>query len=114
MTSSLYVYLVQLHYDLVTICVSSLPDIILNAYTYVPFKNPTNTRHSGVALFYKNSLHIKIGNDLSFDESIVVESISRRKIFFTDIQEAFNHTFPEFINSCQIYSKIKNENPFLS
>ena len=33
----------------------------------------TNSRYGGVGLFYKNSLPIKIRNDLSFDESIVIE-----------------------------------------
>ena len=37
-------------------------------------KNPTNVRNGGVGLFYKNSLPIKIRNDLANDESIVVES----------------------------------------
>ena len=45
-------------------------------------KNPTNTRHVGVALFYKTSLPIKIRNDLSFDESIVIELNFRRKKFY--------------------------------
>ena len=67
------------NYDLIAICETSLndsielPDILINDYTFVSSKNPTNTRHGGVGLFYKNSLPIKIRNDLSFDESIVVE-----------------------------------------
>ena len=65
------------NYDLISICETSLndsiklPDILLNDYTFVHSKNPTNTRHRGVGLFYKNSLRIR--NDLSFDESIVIE-----------------------------------------
>ena len=39
----------------------------------MPSKNPTNFRHGGVGLFFKNSLPIKIRDDLSFEESIVVE-----------------------------------------
>ena len=66
------------NYDLISICETSLndsiklPDILLNDYTFVHSKNPTNNRHGGVGLFYKNSLPIKIRNDLSFDESIVI------------------------------------------
>ena len=61
--------------DLISICETNLndsnklPDILLNDYTFVHSKNPTNTGH----LFYKNSLPINIRNDLSFDESIVIE-----------------------------------------
>ena len=47
--------------------------ILLNDYTFVHSKNPTNTRNGVVGLFYKNSLPIKIRNDLYFDESIVIE-----------------------------------------
>ena len=67
------------NYDLISLCETSLndsvklPDVLLNDYTFVPSKNPTNTRHGGVGLFFKNSLPIKIRNDLSFGESIVVE-----------------------------------------
>ena len=67
------------NYDLISICETSLndsiklPDILLNDYTFVQPKNPTNTRHGGVGLFYKNSLPIKIRNDLSSNESIVVD-----------------------------------------
>ena len=59
------------NYDLISICETSLsdsiklPDILLNDYTFVHSKSPTKTRHDGVVLFYKN--------DLSFDESIVIE-----------------------------------------
>ena len=58
-----------------------MTDILLNDYTFVHSKNPTNTRHGGVGLFYKNSLPIKIRNDLSFDESIVIELNFSRKSF---------------------------------
>ena len=66
------------NYDPISICETSLndsiklPDILLNDYTFVSSQNPTNTRHGGVGLFFKNFLSIKIRNDLSFEESIVV------------------------------------------
>ena len=75
------------NYDLISICETSLndsiklPDSQLNDYTFVHSNNPTNTRPGGVGLFYKNSLPIKIRNDLSFDESIVVELNFGRKRF---------------------------------
>ena len=66
-----------------------------------------------------NSLPIKIRNDLSFEESIVVElNFGRKKIFFTVLYRspAFNHITPEFKVSLSsftnLYSKIKNENPY--
>ena len=79
-----YVRLIEEHnslfnYDLISICETSLndsirlPDILLIEYTFVHSKNPTNTRHGGVGLFYKNYRPIMIRNDLSFDESIVIE-----------------------------------------
>ena len=47
------------NYDLIFICETSLNDsiklsnILLNDYTFVHSKNPTNTRHGRVGLFYK-------------------------------------------------------------
>ena len=40
------------------------------------------TRHGGVGLFYKTSLPVIVRNDLSFDESIVVELKCGGKNFF--------------------------------
>ena len=115
------------NYDLISICETSLndtiklPDTLLNDYTFVQSKNPTNTRHGGVGLFYKNSLPIKIRNDLSFDESLVAELKFGRKGFSLQVlyrSPAFNHTSPEFnvflSNFTNLYSKIKNENPYAS
>ena len=66
-------------------------------------------------------LPIKIRNDLSFDESIVIElNFVRKKFFFTVLYRspAFSHTSPEFkvflSNFTNLYSKIKNENPYAS
>ena len=70
---------------IISICETSLndsiklPDILLNDYTIVSSQNPTNTRHDGVGLFFKNSLPINIRNDLSFEESIMVELNFDRK-----------------------------------
>ena len=84
-------------------------------------KDPTNTRHGGVGLFYKDYLPIKIRNDLSFDESTVIElNFGRKTFFFTVLYRspAFSHTSPEFnvflSNFTSLYSKIKNENPYAS
>ena len=78
------------NYDLISICETSLndtvelPETLLNGYTFVPANNPANNRHGGVGLFYKNSLPVIVRDDLSFDESIVVElKLGWKKIFFT-------------------------------
>ena len=104
------------NYDLTSICETSLndtvelPETLLNGYTFVP---------GGVGLFYKNSLPVIVRDDLSFDESIVVElKLGRKKIFFTVLYRtpAFNHNSPEFrdflSNFENLYSNIKTENPF--
>ena len=115
------------NYDIISTCETSLndsiklPDCLLDGYTFVPSNNPTNTRHGGVGLFYKNSLPVKIRNYLAFDEAIVLElNFGRIVLFFTVLyrSRAFNHTSPEFMdflsNFTNLYSKIKNENPYAS
>ena len=88
------------NYDLISICETclndsvGLPETLLDEYTFVPVNNPANTRRGGMGLFYKNSLPIVIRNDLSFEESIVVElKFGRKKIFFTVLYRspAFDH-----------------------
>ena len=111
-------------YDLISICETSLnnsvelPKTLLNDYTFVSANNPANTRHGGVGLFYKNSLPVIVRNDLSFDESIVLElNFGRKKLFFTVLYRSpsFTHTSPEFLtfllNFEHLYLKIKTENP---
>ena len=79
-----------LKYDLISICETSLnysvelPETLLNDYSFIPANNPVNTRHGGVGLFYMNSLPVIVRDDLSYDESIVVElKFGRKKILFT-------------------------------
>ena len=96
-------------------------DYLNNEYTFIPANKPNNTRHGGVGLYYKNSLPLKVRNDLSFDESIVVEiKYGRKNIFFT-VQyrsPAFNHTSIEFANFISnftdLYSNIKKEKPYMT
>ena len=113
------------NYDLISICETSLndsvkiPETLLDEYTFVPVNNPTNTRRGGVGLFYKNSLPLIIRNDLSFDESIVVEvKFGRKKFFFTVLYRspASDHNslnFQAFLSDLRnLYVNIKAENPF--
>ena len=103
------------NYDLISICETSLNDSV-NLPKTLPVNNPTNTRRGGVGLFYKNSLSLIIRNDLSFDESIVVEvKFGRKKIFFTVLYRspATDHNSPKFqaflTDFRNLYAKIKAE-----
>ena len=78
------------NYDLIALCETSLndsteiPETLLNNYTFVACNSPNNTKRGGVGLLYKTSLPLKVRNDLSFNESIVVElNFGRKNIFFT-------------------------------
>ena len=84
------------NYDLIPICETKLDDsaeladTLLNDYTLVPANNSVNSRNGGVRLFYKNSLPVIVRNDLSFDESIVVElKCDRKNTFYYYIQKSF-------------------------
>ena len=99
------------NYDLISICETSLNDLVelpgtlLHEYTFVSANNPANTRRGGVGLFYKNSLPIVIRNNLSFDESIVVElKLGRKKYFLLFCIEVLPLTTTLLISkpSCQI------------
>ena len=65
------------NYDFISICETSLndsvelPGTLLDEYIFVPANNPANTRHGVGGLFY--TLPVIVRNDLSFDDSIVVE-----------------------------------------
>ena len=77
------------NYDLISICETSLndsieiPDPLLNDYTFIHADHPDNVTHGGVGLFYKNTLPLKRREDLSFDETIVVELTFGRKKYFS-------------------------------
>ena len=72
-----------------------------------------------VGLFFKTSLPVIVRNDLSFDESIVIElKFGRKKIFFTVLYRspAFKHTsfkFQAFLSNFKnLHSEIQGDNPF--
>ena len=109
---------------MISICETSLndsvelPETLLDDYTLVLANKPGNTRHGGAGFFYQNSLPAIVRNDLSFDESIVVESkFGRKKIFFTVLYRSpsIKYTSPEFCaflsNFKNLHSKIQGENP---
>ena len=113
------------NYDLISICETSLndsikiPDPLLDNYTFLPANHPDNVAHGGVGLFYKNTLPLKRREDLSFEESIVVElKFGRKKIFFTVLYRTpsikFNSPgFNEFLSNFKsLHTNIQNENPY--
>ena len=124
------VHLIEAHnslfnYDLISVGETSLnntidlPETLLEDYTFVSANNPANTKHGGVGLFYKNSLPVVLRNDLSFDETIVVElKFGRKRVFFTILYRspASNHNSPEFqsflTNFENLCSNMRSENPF--
>ena len=68
-------------------------------------------------MFYKNSLPLKICNDLAFDESIVAEiNFGRKKIFFVTLYRSpsISSGSPEFQNFLnqfeRLYDSLKSEN----
>ena len=60
-----------------------------------------NTRHGGVGLFYKNSLLVITRNDLSSDETIVVQLKFGRNFFLLFYIELLLLTIPLLKISCQ-------------
>ena len=112
-------------YNLISICETGLndsveiPETLLEDFTFIQANHPSGTRRGGVGLFYRNTLPITIRNDLSFDETIVIElNFGRKKIFFTVIYRspAFDSKSPEFqtflLNFENLYTAINSENPF--
>ena len=100
---------------------TEIPDSLLNDYTFIAVNHPDNVTHGGVGLFYKNSLPLKLRNDLAFRESIVVElKFGRKKIFFTLLYRSpsFKYSsieFNDFISNFKLlHTEIRAENPYAS
>ena len=83
------------NYDLISICETSLDHSSelkvteLKGYMFLPASDPDNVTNGGVGRFPKDSLPIVPRNDLSFDESIVIElKFGRKQIFLQCYIEA--------------------------
>ena len=113
------------NYDLISLCetglnsIITIPDPLLNDYTFISANNINNVSHGGVGLFYKNSLPTINRSDLAFEESIVVElKFGRKKFFFTVLYRSpsIKHKSPEFAEFLKkfkdLHTKIQAENPF--
>ena len=112
-------------YDIISLCETSLSDDItvpensLPGYIYHPLNNPDGSRNGGVGIFYKDTLPLRIRDDLSFDECLVTELIfGHKKIFFTVFyrnpkHDASSPGFADFLmNFENLRNAINQENPY--
>ena len=113
-------------YDVISLCETSLgfneivPPDIIQGYQYHACNHPSGEKKGGVGILCKDTLPIKIRNDLSFDECLVAElRIKKKKIFFTvlyrnPINKADSPEFLSFMdNLSSLHSKLLIENPYL-
>jgi len=113
------------NYDIISLCETSLNDTIqvsensFPGYKFHSCDHPDGNRDGGVGIFYKESLPLRIREDLAFDEVIVAELIfSRKKIFFTVLyrnphSKAQSPEFNTFLTNLEnLYLKIKSEKPY--
>ena len=77
-------------YDIISLCETSLnnevvvPENSLPGYIFHPLNNPDGSRNGGVGIFYRETLPLRVREDLSFDECLVTELIirSQKNILF--------------------------------
>lgn len=113
------------NYDIISLCETglnssneySVPKI--EGYTFLSANHPDDVAHGGVGLFYKDSLPVVFRDDLSFDESIVLElRFQRKKIFFTVLYRSPSHKhntpqFTDFLeNFKNLHTSISSEHPY--
>ena len=99
------------NYDIISLCETSLDDEVevpeMPGYKFHSCNHPDGNRSGGVGIFYKESLPLKIREDLSFHESIVCELIFGRKhIFFVVLYrnpkyKANSTEFKSFLNNLE-------------
>ena len=115
------------NYDIISLCETSLNELVqvpenaLPGYKFHACNHPNGDRNGGVGIFYKETLPLRIRNDLSFDECIVSEIIfGHRKIFFSVLYrnphiKAQSEEFSTFLENLEnSYQNIKNERPYAS
>ena len=88
-------------------------------YKFHSCNHPDGNRSGGVGIFYKESLPLKIRDDLSFNETIVCELIFGHKhIFFTVLyrnpQDKVNSDeFNSFLENLEaLHENIKKQKPY--
>ena len=114
-------------YDIISLCETSLNDSnqpeenILPGYKFVSRNNPDGSANGGVGIFFKETLPLRVRNDLSFNECLVSELVfGKKKIFFTvcyrnPISKANSPQFNEFLQNFKtLYENILKEKPYTS
>ena len=112
-------------YDIISLCETSLNDEItvpenaLPGYLYHPLNNPSGERNGGVGIFYKESLPLRVRDDLSFGECLVCElRFGHKKVFFTVFYrnpkiKASSPEFDDFLSNFENLQKsIQSEKPY--
>ena len=98
------------NYDIISLCETSLDDTMkvpdMPGYKFHSCNHPHGNRSGGVGIFYKESLPLKIREDLSFSESIVCELIYGHKHIFTvlyrnPLNKANSDEFNYFLGNLQ-------------
>ena len=82
---------------------------MLPGYVFLSANNPNGTKNGGVGIFYKESLPLRIRNDLSFDECLVCElNFGRKKIFFSVLYRnpAIKANSPDFLFFCHNFENM--------
>ena len=76
----------EYNYDIISLCETSLDETIqvpeMPGYKFQSCNHPDGNRSGGVGILYKESLPLKIREELSFNECIVCELIFGYKHFF--------------------------------
>ena len=112
-------------YDIISLCETSLneetpvPEGILPGYHYHPLNHPDGKKSGGVGIFYKETLPLRVREDLSFDECLVSElTFGRKKIFFTVFYRNPEHKagsdgFEDFLTNFEnMYEQMCSEKPY--
>ena len=96
-----------------------MPENALPGYKYYPLNHPSGNKNGGVGIFYKDTLPIRVRDDLSFNECLVTELIfGRKKIFFSVLyrnpeDDANSPEFENFMSNFEnLNNNINNLNPF--
>ena len=112
-------------YDIISLCETSLndtiqvPENILPGYKFYSCNHPDGNRSGGVGIFYRESLPLRIREDLSFEECIVSQlSLGSKNIYFTVLyrnpeNKALSAEFQSFTDNVEnLYHKISQEKPY--
>ena len=93
------------NYDIISLSETSLnedsviPMPLMEGYKFEHSDHPSGDKHGGVGIFYKETLPLKIREDLSSDECLVSElHVDKKKIFYSVLYRSpSNHAgSPEF------------------